>query len=69
MKKHTPKPGKVIEIDGARIRDHLGEVVRRSVEETLNARLDAEADALRGARCYERSSDRADTRAGFYEPK
>lgn len=65
MKKHTPKPGKVIEIDGARIRDQLGEVVRGSVEETRNALLDAEGDASPGERRYERSSDPADTRAGF----
>ncbi len=29
------------------IRDHLGEIVRGSVEETLNAMLDAEADAAK----------------------
>ena len=44
MKKDTPTLGKVIEIDEARIRDHLAEVVRGSVEETLNALPDAEAD-------------------------
>jgi transposase-like protein len=57
MKKDTPTLGKVIEIDEARIRDHLGEVVRGSVEETLNALLDAEADALCGASRYARSVD------------
>ena len=36
--------GQVIQIDEARIRDHLGEMVRGTVEETLNALLDAEAD-------------------------
>jgi len=34
--------GQVIQIDEARIRDHLGEMVRGTVEETLNAMLDAE---------------------------
>jgi hypothetical protein len=38
----------VIQIDEARIRDHLGEMVRGTVEETLNAMLDAEADQLCG---------------------
>ena len=33
--------GQVIQIDEARIRDHLGEMVRGTVEETLNALLDA----------------------------
>ena len=37
-----PKPmGQVIQIDEARIRDHLGEMVRGTVEEALNAMLDA----------------------------
>src|SRR3954464_12878954 len=57
----------VIQIDEARIRDHLGEMVRGTVEETLNAMLDAEADQLCGAGRYERSQARQDTRAGSYE--
>jgi putative transposase len=59
--------GQVIQIDDARIRDHLGEMVRGTVEETLNALLDAEADRLCGAGRYERSEGRTDTRAGGYE--
>ena len=59
--------GQVIKIDEARIRDHLGEMVRGTVEETLNAMLDAEADELCGAGRYERSADRVDTRAGSYD--
>ena len=55
--------GQVIQIDEARIRDHLGEMVRGTVE-TLNAMLDAEADQLCGAGRYERSEARQDTRAG-----
>jgi putative transposase len=59
--------GQVIKIDEARIRDHLGEMVRGTVEETLNALLDAEADELCGAGRYERSAGRVDTRAGSYD--
>src|SRR6186997_3127950 len=59
--------GQVIQIDEARIRDHLGEMVRGTVEETLNAMLDAEADQLCGAGRYERSQARKDTRAGSYD--
>src|SRR5437588_5573879 len=59
--------GQVIQIDEARIRDHLGEMVRGTVEETLNAMLDAEADQLCGAGRYERTQGRQDTRAGSYE--
>ena len=57
----------VIQIDEARIKDHLGEMVRGTVEEALNAMLDAEADRLCGANRYERSQGRKDTRAGHYE--
>lgn len=60
---------KVLRIDEAAVRSHLGEMVRTSVEETLNALLDAEADALCGASKYERSADRKDTRAGHYPRK
>jgi putative transposase len=59
--------GEVIQIDEARIRDHLGEMVRGTVEEALNAMLDAEADRLCGADRYERSEGRKDTRAGSYQ--
>ena len=58
---------RVIRIDEARIQDHLGEMVRQSVEETLNGMLDAEADRLCNAGRYERSPDRQDTRAGRYK--
>ena len=47
--------GQVIQIDEARIRDHLVEMVRGTVEKTLNALLDAEADRLCSAGRYERS--------------
>src|SRR6476469_8212094 len=59
--------GQVIQIDEARIRDHLGEMVRGTVEQTLNALLDAEADRACGAGRYQRSPQRQDTRAGSYE--
>jgi transposase-like protein len=59
----------VITIDDDRIKSHLDRVVRGSVEETLNALLDAEADRLCNAQRYERSEARRDTRAGHYERK
>jgi putative transposase len=55
-----------VQVDEARIHEHLDGVVRRTVEETLNALLDAEADQLCGAKRYERSPERLDTRAGHY---
>jgi transposase-like protein len=61
--------GNVIRIDDDRIRDHLGKIVRGSVEETLNALLEAEADRLCNARRYERRGARRDLRSGSYERK
>ena len=57
----------VVQIDEGRIAAHLDEVVRSTVEETLNALLDAEADRLCGAQRYERNEARQDTRAGSYQ--
>ena len=57
----------MIQIDEARIRDHLGEMVRGTVEETLNAMLDAEAHQL----CHpgwQLRSDAADQRARSRSP-
>jgi putative transposase len=62
----SEKPAPVIRVDEQQLHDHLGELVRGSVEQTLNALLEAEADALCGASRYERSPDRTDTRAGHY---
>lgn len=59
----------VIQIDDERIQDHLDKIVRGSVEYTLNALLDAEADRLVGAARYERSQGRRDHRSGHYERK
>ena len=61
--------GSVIRVDEKELRGHLDEVVRTSVEETLNMMLDAEAERLCRAARYERTADRIDTRAGSYERK
>jgi transposase-like protein len=58
-----------IRVDEEQIQGHVDAVVRSSVEETLNAMLDAEADQLCRAQRYERSPERADTRAGHYTRK
>ena len=57
---------KLIEIDQGQLKQHVDGLVRDAVEDTLNALLDAEADALCGAKKYERSPDRTDYRAGAY---
>ena len=59
----------VIQIDESQIQEHLGELVRGTVEETLNKLLDAEADQLCNAARYERTDARKDQRAGHYQRK
>ena len=60
------REGKIIQINEEQIKDHLGEMVRGTVEETLNGMLEQEADQLVGAGRYERADGRKDTRAGHY---
>ena len=70
MGKDVPQNlNKVIQIDEDQIQQHLGELVRGTVEETLNKLLDAEADQLCNAARYERTEGRKDTRAGHYQRK
>ena len=54
-------------VDAGQVEHKLRDFVRGTVEETLNAMLEAEADTLCGAKRYERREDRVDTRAGHYE--
>jgi putative transposase len=58
-----------VRVDEGRIQEHVDEVVRRTVEETLNGLLDAEAEQLCGAKLYERNEARRDSRAGHYKRK
>jgi transposase-like protein len=67
----TPLPTEALKlslrVDEQEVSDHLRGFVQRTVEESLNALLDAEADAQCGAKRYERSPDRVDTRSGSYD--
>jgi len=65
----SKKLGNVIQIDEEQIQQHLGNLVRGTVEETLNKLLDAEAEQLCHAARYERTDARKDTRAGHYQRK
>lgn len=67
MKHCTAKKGRIVEIDEDQIKGQLKELVRGSVQETLNTLLEAEADKLCNASRYERTEARKDTRAGHYE--
>lgn len=60
---------KIIQLNEEAIKGELGNLVRQSVEDTLNALLDAEADRLTNASRYERTEGRKDTRAGSYHRK
>jgi putative transposase len=59
----------VIKIEEEKVRSHVDQVVRQTVEQTLNGLLQAEADELCGAKRYARSPERLDTRAGHYDRK
>lgn len=62
-------PERIIQLNEGVIKQELGNLVRQSVEDTLNALLDEEADRLTNATRYERSDGRLDTRAGHYKRK
>jgi hypothetical protein len=47
----------VIKIEEEKIRSHVDQVVRETVEQTLDGLLQAEADELCGAKRYARSSE------------
>lgn len=63
------KTGQIIRIEQEQLTKHLDKVVRGTIEETLNALLDAEADQLCQAGRYERTEKRQDRRAGHYKRK
>jgi putative transposase len=58
---------KIIQIDEHLVQSKITEIVKGTVEETLNGLLNAEADRLCEAERYERTEARKDTRAGHYE--
>ena len=59
----------LLKVNEEEVENYLGNLVRDSVETTLNTMLEAEADELTKARRYERTLERVDTRAGHYERK
>ena len=59
--------GPIVTFDEEAARGELRELVRQTVEDTLNALLEEEADDLIGAGHYERAAGREAYRAGHYE--
>jgi len=53
--------GRMLEIKENEIRGHLEELMKKSVEETLNKMLKTGAECLCGAKHYEGSADCQDT--------
>lgn len=60
-------PDKIIQLNDEVIKKELGEMVRESVETTLNELLDKEAERLTNAARYERTEARQAYRSGHYE--
>ena len=57
----------IVSFDEQAVEDELRELVRKTIEETIDAMLDEEADQLVGAGPYERTDERTVYRAGHYE--
>ena len=57
----------IVQLNTELIHSELRDLVKNSVEETLNAMLDAEADRLVNAERYARDEERQGYRAGHYD--
>lgn len=60
-------PEPIVTLNEGSLRSDLRELVRKTVEDTLNGLLEAEADELVGAERYERTAEREAYRAGHYD--
>ena len=59
----------IASVDEESLKSDLRELVRKTVQETLNALLDEEADEMVGAERYERTAAREAYRSGHYKRK
>ena len=60
-------PEPIVTLNEESLRSDLRELVRKTVEDTLNGLLEAEADELVGAERHERTAEREAYRAGHYD--
>ena len=60
-------PEPIVTLNEESLRGDLRELVRQTVEDTLNGLLEEEADDLVGAERYERTADREAYRVGHYD--
>ena len=59
----------IVSVDEESLRKGINNLVRKTVEETLNALVDEEASELVGAERHERTVDRETCRSGHYVRK
>jgi transposase-like protein len=59
----------IVSVDQEAIKGELRKLVKTTVEQTINALLDEEADELVGAKRYKRSASRDAYRSGHYKRK
>lgn len=57
----------IVSVDEEPLKSDLRELVRKTVQETLNALLDEEANEMVGAERYERTAAREAYRSGHYK--
>ena len=60
-------PEPIVTLNEESLKSDLRELVRKTIEDTLNGLLEAEADDLVGAERYERTAEREAYRAGHYD--
>lgn len=59
----------LVSVDEESLRGDIVELVRKTIQDTLNALLEQEADEMVGAERYERTADREAYRSGHYKRK
>ena len=59
----------IVSVDEETLRGDIVELVRKTIQDTLNALLEQEADEMVGAERYERTADREAYRSGHYKRK
>lgn len=59
----------IVSVDEESLRGDIVELVRKTIQDTLNALLEQEADEMVGAERYERTADREACRSGHYKRK
>ncbi len=59
----------IVTVNEGSLKNDLKELVRKTVQDTINALLDEEAEEMVGAERYERTAEREVYRSGHYKRK